>query len=87
MVDFATPEQDKAISELRGQLAAWVVQTDAAGYDRSIALAALIMFTSEAAASTKRVTKEELLKVVSMYFDMYDQVTPPSAVTGPDKPS
>lgn len=71
MAEFSTPEQDKAIRELRDRLAAWLAQAAHDGYDNSLALTALMMFTASGAVSTKRVQREEFLEVMGMYFDLY----------------
>lgn len=71
MAEFSTPEQDKVIGELRDSLAKWLAQAALDGYDHSLALTALMMFTASGAVSTHRVSRDEFLEVMGMYFDLY----------------
>jgi hypothetical protein len=87
MAELSTPEQDKAIGELRDRLAAWLAQAAHDGYDHSLALTALMMFTASGAVSTKRVEREEFLEVMAMYFDLYTRSADAEAEHDGPKPS
>ncbi len=71
MAEFSTPEQDEMIRQLRDRLSAWLARAVLDGYDHSLALTALMMFTASGAVSAKRVEREEFLEVMGMYFDLY----------------
>lgn len=71
MTEFTTPEQDKEIGELRMRLVEWIAQATLDGYDTPLVLTTLMMFAASGAVSSRRVERDEFLKVMGMYFDMY----------------
>jgi hypothetical protein len=69
--ETTTPEQDKILAELRAGLRDWLLGADRKGIDHSLALTALMLFTSSGAAGVANITREEFLDLLGKYFDLY----------------
>jgi hypothetical protein len=69
--ETTSPEQDKILAELREGLRDWLIDAGRKGIDHSLALTALMLFTSSGAAGVASITREEFLDLLGRYFDHY----------------
>ncbi len=71
--ETTTPEQDEILADLRAGLRDWLLDAGRRGVDHSLALTALMLFTSSGAAGVTSVTREAFLDLMGKYFDSYRQ--------------